>query len=174
MDDSKNLNLLQNKNFTMIVDRLPFVNYFCTHIAIPDISSTSAIHPNPFVTAKVPGDHLDFSPLTATFNVDEDLRNWEEIYKWMESYGFPESGSQYGNPNLPRNQLAGSKFSDIVVQTYTNHYNQNIEWVFKGAYPTNLSGLDFSIQNLDVPILTCTVTFEYTSFSLNRKKVIDS
>lgn len=173
MDNTNNLNLFQNKTFSLIVERSPFVNYFCTHVGIPDINSTSATQPNPFTVVKVPGDHLDYSPLTATFNVDEDLRNYEEIVKWMQEYAFPENFDQYRNSSVPVNQQAASKLSDIYVQTYTNHYNPNIQFVFEGAYPINISGLDLNTQVSDTPILTCTVTFDYTIFRIERKKVLE-
>jgi len=165
---TQNLNLLQNKDFKFVINRLPMVEYFCTTVNIPGISGIPAEFPTPFTTIKVTPDHLQFSPLQITFKVDEDLRNYEEILNWMFSYAFPNTYDEYKNSNVDKKALYQSKLSDLSVFTSTNKYNPNVEFVFKDAFPTDLGDLTFEISTSDVPVMTCTASFSYTNFYINR------
>ena len=42
-----------------------------------------------------PGDKVDFGDLTLRFLVDEDLKNFMEIQKWIRGLGFPESTQEF-------------------------------------------------------------------------------
>ena len=39
----------------------------------------------------IPGDKVQFGDLTIRFLVDEDLKNYMEIQKWIRGLGYPES-----------------------------------------------------------------------------------
>ena len=40
----------------------------------------------------LPGDKVQFGDLTIRFLVDEDLKNYMELQKWIRGFGYPESG----------------------------------------------------------------------------------
>ena len=164
---SKDLNLLQNKDFQFSIERLPQVSYFCAAVSIPAVTGNYAYIPSPFTQVKVPGDTLNYNPLTITFRVDRDLHNYEEILKWMESYGTPESFSQYLESEKYKDPVK-AKVSDASLITSTNKYNPNILFTFEDVFPTDISEITLDTTQTDVPVILCTVSFAYTKFKLIR------
>ena len=74
---------------------MPHVNYFTTSANIPDMTlgQIDTID-NTFIKLPVPGDKLTFGLLTIRFRVDEDLKNFSEVYDWMIGLGYPDNFQQ--------------------------------------------------------------------------------
>ncbi len=164
-----NYNLLYGKNFLFVVDRLPTVAYFCQQATIPSISVGTATYPTPFTKVPVHGDLIEYSPFTIEFNVDEDLRNYEELLSWMQSYGTPNDFDQYIQKSsvIPKTAHA-EQYSDASLITSTNKDNPNIEFRFETLFPTELGDLQMSITDDNIPVIKCSATFHYTKFVLKR------
>jgi len=172
MEQNTNYNLLYNKDFRMVVDKLSMVEYFLFEANIPSITSGTADVPNPFTVIPMHGDHLQFSPLSLTFRVDEDLKNYEQILNWMQSYGTPQGFTSYRDssksPNATSKQQHYAQYSEVTIFTSTNKDNPNVKFVFENAFPTDLGELTL-IANPDNPVaIQCTATFHYTKFSIKR------
>ena len=75
-DQPTNLNYLSPLGFKFTLRRLPMVNYFCQSVDIPAISMTPINTPTPVGTLVRPGDKIAYDPLTITFRVDEDMKNY--------------------------------------------------------------------------------------------------
>ena len=43
---------------------------------------------------EVPGDKLQYGDLVIQFLVDEDMKNYLEIYKWLMALGYPDTVNQ--------------------------------------------------------------------------------
>ncbi len=164
----ENLNLLHNKDFKMEITRLPKVKYFSQHVELPSISVGTAILATPFTDIRLNGDKPTFELLNLDFLVDEDLNNWEEIFKWIVEYATPESFGSYTNASLTRSQLHQSKYSDATIFTMTSKYNGNIKFVFKNLFPIALSALPLTADVDDVNPIVCTATFAYETYSIAR------
>ena len=91
----KNFNQLNVVNFEVSFSRLPHVEYFCQRITIPSVILGDTFLPTPFLNAPVEGDTLQFEALTIGFILDEDLKNYQEIYAWMLGLGFPKNFEQF-------------------------------------------------------------------------------
>lgn len=167
----KNQNFFQGKDFQFVINRLPHVQYFGTRFNLPPIDAASAVVSTPFTNVKVPGDTLQYSQIDLTFKIDADLRNVEEIIKWMEAYGFPNDHGQYrsATPAFYNTANVRDKVSDIEVIFGTNKYNPNISFVFENAFPTSFGGISVNVDDTDVVVRECTVRFDYTKYHLHRK-----
>lgn len=167
---SDNFNLLYNKDFRLEILRLPMVNYFISSADIPGITTTAAIYPTPFTDIKVPGDKIQFSPLTITFNVDEDLRNWEELFSWMNQYGTPDNFKQYmgDKSNASPKQATANHLSQATLFTSTNKDNPNIRIIFEQLFPIDLSTIPLNLKVSSTDPIVCTATFAYTKFRIER------
>lgn len=147
-----NKNYLSPVGFMFTIDRAKYPNteYFCSGVTLPGV--TLAESPVPFKASVValPGDRLDYSDLTITFNVTEDLDNYNEIYTWME--------------NLTKNKEDLSEQATLSILNSHNNVTKNI--VFKDVFPVSLDGLEFNSQNTEVTYLAATATFGYTSFEI--------
>lgn len=166
----ENQNFFQGKDFQFIINRLPHVSYFGNRFTMPAINAASAVVPSPFTTIKVPGDALQYSTLDLTFKVDADLRNVEEIIKWMEAYAFPSAYSDYRtSTSAPANSAnVRDKVSDIEIILGTNKYNPNISLVFENTFPVSFSGIEINVDDSDVVVRTASVSFDYTKYHMKR------
>jgi hypothetical protein len=95
------------------------------------------------------GDTISYDTLSLRFAIDEDLKNYREIFDWMIS-----------------NRENGLDFSDMILSVLTNHNNGNREFQFRDAFPISLSGVEFTTQATDVEYLQADVSFRYSEFSV--------
>lgn len=162
------VNQLENKSIQLIIERTPHVEYFCTSSSLPGVSGTAARLWSPFSDVKVTGDKLVFQPLIVNFIVDENLKNWQEIFDWMTSYAHPESFDQYKDDNQPQNWLYRSKLSGATLLVSNNKYNVSHEFQFIDLFPVDLSDIVFDNQISSTESQIATVTFEYTTYTKTR------
>jgi len=161
-----NKSFLSPIGFRFACKRLPHVNYFCTSATIPDITlgETSSVD-NPFIKLPVPGDKLTFGRLDLTFRVDEDMKNFQEIYNWLVALGYPDNFQQRGA--IGRTQVStGDVYSDGSLMVMTGNMTPNIEISFLDLYPASLSSLEFDIENTDIEYLKATVSFAYRKYDI--------
>lgn len=162
-----NQNYLQQDGFLFVIKKLPTATYFTQQIILPGISLEPTEQPNPFVSIPIAGDHIQFEDLEFTFKVDEDFKNWIELFKWMNGLGYPEEHSEYkelaANPRWSGEGLV----TDISVISTTNIKNPNIDIVFREATPISLSGFSYDTTSSSVEYVTATARFKYIKFDIN-------
>lgn len=184
ISDVQNRNFQSPLNFEFRVDRLTDFNYFVQKINIPDLTISPATNggQNPFVTIPYPGDHMQFGELSIDFKVDEGMRNWYEIFSWMQGIGFPQSYEQYadlkrgvtkdldGNqitlpsPNRKNGYLYGQAF--LLINTSQN--NPYLKISFIDVHPVSLGEMVFDTRETDVMYVTATVNFRYDYFTVEK------
>ena len=173
--------------FKFSIAKLPKVEFFCTEINIPGINLGNATQLTTLRDIPLPGTKLEFGDLSLTFLVDEKFDNFEEIYTWLRSLGFPADHTEYANlveagrdrfPTQGKELSGVSKFagregtavnvgatlSDATLSILSAKNNVIKEVRFTDIFPTGLSGVGFSTQATDVQYLTSTVTFKYTLY----------
>lgn len=167
--------------FKFSILKLPKVEFFVTQVNIPGITLGTAVQQTPLKNIPIPGDKLNYEDLNVTFQVDENLENYQEIHGWLVGLGFPRDRSEYrdlanaGSDRFPTNNNistepgkvkygtanAGSTYSDATLTILTSKNNSQLEIRFRDLYPTSLSGLQYDQQADDVNYLTATVSFNY-------------
>jgi len=161
-----NKSFLSPIGFRFSMKRLPHVNYFCTSASIPSMALGSIdTFDTPFIKVPVPGDKLTFSPFTIRFRIDEDMKNYQEIYDWMEALGYPDRFEQRRAIQRSTTSI-GDVYSDGSLMIMTNQYRPNIEVKFVDMYPIDLSSVDFSVEESDVTYLQADATFVYRKYDL--------
>lgn len=173
--------------FKFSIAKLPKVEFFCTEVNIPGINLGNATQLTTLRDIPLPGTKLEFGDLSLTFLVDEKFDNYEEIYTWLRSLGFPADHSEYANlveagrdrfPTQGKELSGVSKFagregtavnvgatlSDATLSILSAKNNVIKEVRFTDIFPTGLSGVGFSTQATDVQYLTSTVNFKYTLY----------
>lgn len=164
----ENKSFLSPIGFKFAIKRLPHVNYFCTSAELPSISMGQIdTVENTFIKLPVPGDKLTFDLLNLRFRVDEDLKNFQEIYDWLIGLGYPDNFTQSaalrsGNGLLPQ----GDVYSDGSLIITTSAFQPNIEVKFIDMYPVSLSSVSFNIEQTDVDYLQADVNFAYRKYEL--------
>lgn len=148
---TSNKNFLSPIGFQLVINRTKYANidYFCTGVTLPSIDVSETPAPYRGVNHAVSGDRLNFSELSITFNVTEDMENYIETFNWMHD-SIKENGIE----------------EDAELLIYNSHNNVSKRIKFSGIFPTSLDSLDFNTQNDSLEYLQATVSFKYTSFEI--------
>ncbi len=171
-----NINPLYLSGYQFIIEKLPEMTYFIQETEVPAINLNQANIPTPLSMMKMPGDTMEFSELSIQFIIDEELKNWNAIYFWLSSMGFPQNHEMYKRyMRAPVNQNlyseASKGVSDGTLTLLDNSQNIKQIFTFVDLFPISLSGLRFSSSNTDATPATAQVTFAYSYFTI---PVIDS
>jgi hypothetical protein len=154
----KNVNIQNINNFKMVFAKAPTMEFFVTDCNIPSITLGEALQPTYLVDAPVPGDKLTYGELTVEFQVDEELRNWQEIHDWLISIGTPANTSQYDR---------AGQYSDASIIITSNSSNPLLEFKFIDVFPTSLADLTFSnAGNADT--LLGSASFRFRGYDIIR------
>lgn len=169
-----NTNFLSPLGFTFSIKKTPGVNYFVQSVNLPSVSLGSIDLETPFVKIPYPGDHIAYDPLTLTFRVDEDMRNYAEIYNWILATGFPDAFEQYQSMSEvakfrgTANRMSGEgQYSDASLIILNSVKAPIIEFKFHDLFPVSLGEIQFDTRDTDVNYVEASVTFAYRKFDLN-------
>jgi len=152
-------NYLASNLFQLEITRLPTVTYHCQAANIPTISITPVEQPSIFGTfPKHVGGRYSFEDMSVSFLVDEDMKNWLEVFRWIESLGAMESWDTV----IEHRDF----FSDIVITVMNSAYKRKYEVRFTNAFPIALSGIDFNSSSVDNEPIVANATFTYDSYNI--------
>lgn len=163
-----NGNFLQNNGYQLVIPKFPHVQFFANSFEFPSVSLPSNHIENPFQKIAVPGEKMEFDPISITFNVDEDMRNYEEVFNWISSISFNTDNQKFTN-YAGRNDGQELGQQDITVKILSAKGNVNRNFVFVDAIPISLSGFAMSSQGTSTDYVMATVTFDYTNFIIEKK-----
>lgn len=151
------MNPLLPTYYQFSIARMPTVTYFCQSASLPTITMSDIQVATPFVYAKFPS-KLDFDDLTIGFVVDEEMKNWLEIYNWMRSCTNTEGFTEFKSPSTHLSQAT------LFVLNSTKHPKISVQ--FEGLYPKTLSSIDFSSTVLDPEPFIANCTFGYRNYNI--------
>jgi hypothetical protein len=110
--------------------------------------------------------------------VDEDLKNYFEIQKWIEALGHPDNLGQTRalSRDINNYQMAGTKsvgyyttyLSDAVLSVLTSAKNVNKNIFFYDCFPIGLTELAFVSTNTTIEYMEATATFRYRKYQLEE------
>lgn len=163
-----NKNFLSPLGFKFIIKKTPNINWFVQSVNLPGLTIPSANVSTPFVNLPFTGDQMRFDHLEVTFRVDEDMKNYLEIYNWMVSMGFPETFEEYKGPGPGLHKLNHEQlYSDASLIIHDSKMNPNVEITFRDVFPIQLSELKFDTTLPDVSYVQSTAIFTYQRFKIN-------
>lgn len=171
-------------------DRLPLTTWFCTNANIPGITLGEAQYPTPMSDIPISGDKLTFDTLNIQFLVDEELKNYREMWEWLVGLGFPKQHSQFsdvlsesklntvlpGASRMTYSNKAGQKttltdgasYSDATMTFYNSKNIAKVEVHFRDIFPTSLSGIDLTTDTSDVEYIRVDASFRYLYYEFKN------
>lgn len=171
-----NLNYLSPVNFELMIEKIPKTRYNCVGATLPSINFSEATFNTPLaVEALLPGDKITFDPLTVRFIVDEDMKNYQEIYDWIMRLGPGIDTADYKSLTNSQQTVTGGfssadfqqMYSDCMLIINTSSNNANLEFQFQDAFPTSLGSIEFASDANEVEYAVCDLTLRYTFFKIN-------
>jgi len=159
----ENQNNLTTNKFLLYIPRLPTVTFFCQRANLPSLAFGISQQSSPTGVGPInrPGTRQSYEDLQVGFIVDEDMRNWTEIYEWMTSLGTDLGTTEI----LPEHQ----KISSAALYILNSSYNINLTVTFHNMFPISLSGLDFDVSVQDIDPILSTAIFSYTHYTIARQ-----
>lgn len=143
-------NLLALTGFKLSIHTEDFkhTQYFAVSASFPAVSLPEVTTGFRNKQGFVPGDKLVYDPLTVRVAIDEKLESYREIFNWIHA--------NTANDNLI--------IHDMTLHFLTNHNNISRSVRFANAFPTNISGLEFNVQQTESEYAFVDVTFRYDYF----------
>ena len=147
---TSNINMLSPTGFKLTINKEKFANteFFITTFGIPSVSSSEVQTNFRGSVAYEPSETRQFESLNLRFVIDEDMKNYTEIFDWI-------------NDNVKNKKM---ERYDMILSVMSSHNNVNKQFQFKDAFPVSLSGVEFNTQATDVEYLQADVTFRYNEF----------
>ena len=161
-----NPSFLSPLGFKFEIKRAPHLNFFVQAVEIPSVTLGTADVDTPFTRIPLPGTRLTFGNLQVTFKVDEDMKNYLEMYDWLKAVGFPDNFQQYNNVAGLQVTSGQGIYSDCTLIVTTSAMNPSKEITFIDCFPVDLSSISFDSTSVDVQYLTATVTFANRRFDV--------
>ena len=173
----ENRNFLSPVGFKFTIERIRGVDFFCQSASIPAISMQDVNQPTRFNRMPHPGDELYYEPLFLRFLVDENMKNWYQVHDWMRNITTPVSSKEFtydrGNLDNDNPKPIGTRDqskqqnqwrSDCSLFILSSNYQPVAEFVFRDAFPINLSTLTFDASVQDIEYFTAECTLKYSYF----------
>ena len=169
-----NDNFLSLIGWNLILLRAPHIEFYVQEASIPALSLPEVESPNPFVKFPLAGDHIDYGTLEVQIRMDENLEGYQELHTWITGLGFPKNFEQHKElTDADRDALrADGVYSDLSLTMLTSLKNPNVQFNFRDASPTSMSGWEMSNTLEDVMFADCTVTFQYSYFDIEVLRVV--
>jgi hypothetical protein len=164
-------NYLATNFFKLAFDRgedtskIPTVEYFAQSVNLPSLTISPLELPVAQfgVPIRTPVGRYFYENVSISFLVDEEMKNWMEVYEWMRSCGNAEDFAEYaGDPDY------SDIFTDGTLLIMDASYNPMKKVVFKDMFPVGISGIQFSSVVVDTEPVIATATFAYTSYEISN------
>ena len=170
-----NRNFLSPVGFKLKINKCPKVDFLSTRANLPGITLGTAVQPTPYKDLDLPGDKLVYDEFRISFIVDEEMTNYNEIYKWMIGLGYPNSQKDFTDmkkedifyPGIAEKDNPYAEYSDGTLQILNSNLRPQSYVKLVGLFPVSLSALDFDATNTDIQYFTAEATFRYTIFEIN-------
>lgn len=168
-----NKNTLTRHAARLVLKRAPALNFFSQEVTLPAMQGGVATFQTRLDRVPWPGESLDREDLQITFKVDEDVKNYMEIWNWMIGIYYPDSHDQYAalsNKSRSERMSGEGVFSDLTVIVYSSASQPNIEFRFQDAFPVALSSLRFTTTDDTVVPMDASVAFRYRHFTVHSAR----
>ena len=152
-----NLSRVQNAVFTIESEKV--ISYFLTSFNLPGLSIGTVPLANPFKEHVEPGGTLSYEELSVACLVSENFDNWKDSVDWLQT---ASTGFTFPTTNEGK---AVRRSGSIVL--LTNNSNRFGDIGIINMFPTNISSIDFDMQNAEPTPLTFTMTLQFESYKVN-------
>lgn len=163
-EQPSNRNFLNPIGYLLKLEKFEGVDFFCQAANVPDVSMPTTEVASPFRNLPIiPGGGVRFGDFSVRFIVDEDLRNYYSIHKWMRDVG--------NSDEMKRTTSKDDMLTLGQLHIVTSQYNPAFIVEFRDLFPVSLSNLQFDATISDVEYITAEVTFKHQQFFIRDKNL---
>ena len=170
-DQLRNRNYLAGVGFEFTVNRAPYVSFTGNQVNIPGFSVGVAEQPTYLKNIPLPGDKPVFEDLILRFLVDEELKNYMEIQRWIRGIAYPESLAEIYNYQKDGKDYTGftdqnNLYSDATMVVLKSKSLPQFQVKFQNIFPYSLGALQMDATVEDYEYFTSEVAFKYTIYDI--------
>jgi hypothetical protein len=149
---TSNKNLLSLTGFKLQISGKDYMNteYFAVSATLPSINLPEIELSYRNQHGFLPGEKIQYDPISIRIAVDEELKVYDELYQWIIT-------------NAKSKTLDVREMSLVFL---TSHNNVSRVMRFTNAFPTSLGSVEFNTQMSDVEYAYLDVSFRYDRFEL--------
>jgi hypothetical protein len=163
-----NPNFLSPLGFRFGLQRAPNLTYFCQGATMPTVSLGEVTLSTPVLQRFEPTNIIDYQPLQIRFRVDEDLKNYLELFDWMTGLAPTDLEDRRKYENAAVGDVSKGIVSDSFLMILSSNMNPHTRIDFYDTFPQTLAPLTFDTTQMDIEYLECDVTFRYRNFNITR------
>lgn len=170
-----NENLLSSSGFKLVIPGFDSIGFQCTSANIPGISMGGPNQATPYNDFQLTGNKLVYEDFIVKFLIDENCTNYSLIHNWMVGITYPQKASQWSNFV---DQMKNKDFQvndefldqiDLYLYILNSNFNTSFKVHFVGAFPVELTPMEYSTEVRDIQYLSAEIRFKYTYFKLLDK-----
>jgi hypothetical protein len=154
-----NKNGILETHFQFELRKISHVSFFCQNVNLPGLRLNATEQLTPFNNIPRPGGAIQHDPFTINFMVDENMKNWLEIYNWMQQCSNQADFDKYEEPDVHLN-------SEGVLFIHDSNNVPKFRVNFEGLFPTSLGGLNFQTGSSGSNFQYSSASFAYTLFTV--------
>ena len=163
-EQPSNRNFLNPIGYLLKLEKFEGVDFFCQSANIPDVSMPVTEVASPFRNLPIiPSGGVTFGDFSVSFIVDEDLKNYNSISKWIRDNGNADQ--------MARSTAEDDIYTNSQLYIVTSQYNPAFIIEFQNIFPISLSGLQFDATITDVEYITAEVVFKHQQFFIRDKNL---
>jgi len=153
-------NYLTSNRFVFNIKRIPTLNYFCQRANLPGIQFGTSLQGTQTGIAPIkrPGTQYQQDDLLIGFLVDENMKNWLELFNWMK-----QAGSYDKTYESLREE---HKVSDAFLFILNSAMTPIVTVTFYDVFPTELSSISFDSSVTDADPILAQASFAYSWYEI--------
>jgi len=152
------VNYLKSNSFEFTLNKIPNTNFYIQQANIPD---TTVDYPEIKSTYAEPvyntGGRITYGELSLSFIVDEDLKNYLEIFNWIRG--------EVPKDNLPVDDLTPYEDGSLII--LNNSYRPNIKVAFQKMFPISIDSINFDLTTTDPDPIIVSSQFKFNSMDFS-------
>ena len=162
-EQPKNRNFLNPIGFLLKLEKFAGTDFFFHAANITDITMPTTEYATRFRNLPIiPGGGVSFGDFNVTFIIDEDMKNYYSIHKWMR-----QNGRADDDADTPEQE----EYSNAQLQVVTSQYQPAFVIDFRNIFPIALTNMQFDARMTDIEYMTAEVTFKHQQFFIRDKSM---
>jgi hypothetical protein len=156
-----NKNGILATHFQFELRKTSVTTFFCQSVNLPGLSLTPVEQKTMFNNIPRPSGALVPENLAINFMVDENLKNWFEIYNWLQECSDERDFTKYKPPSQHLN-------SEGLLFIHDSNNQPRFKVNFENLFPVSLSGINFQTGQTNSTYQYCSANFRYTVFTIKE------
>lgn len=161
-----NKNFLSPLGFDFSIYKTPNMNYFVQTANIPGITMGTSNIGSPFNTLRYSGDKITYNEVNVTIRVDEEMRNYYELYSWIKGLSHDTNFNGYAALSRAAAGSGQGLYSDAVLTVLSSAKTPILKVNFVNLFPIMLSDIMFNSMDTSVDYIDVMATFAYERFDI--------